>query len=149
MKHLYLSKKIFPFIPQTPLLAKERKARTRFYRQFCEDMSSCTSFVCWFFVYNFVTLTWKHCSSFQGDVKKFSQNGNNRHRLISIIPSSLMDIWNECAIAEELHVEYCDDSIQPLDWRGVGRALQGDLRVWIRLLENRHIPIFGCRVSCK
>ena len=49
--------------------------------------------------------------------------------------------------AEELHVEHCDDPVQPADRGGVGRALQGHLRVRIRLLEDSHFPVSRRRVS--
>ena len=49
--------------------------------------------------------------------------------------------------SEKLHVEHGDDPVQPADRGGVGRALQGDLRVRLRLLEDGHLPVPGCRVS--
>ena len=50
-------------------------------------------------------------------------------------------------IEEKLHVEHGDDPVQSIDRGGVGRTLQSHLRIRIRLLEDGHIPIPGCRVS--
>jgi hypothetical protein len=49
----------------------------------------------------------------------------------------------EIAIAEKLHVEHGDGAVQPYDRGGMGRALQGHLRVRLRLLEDGHLPILG------
>lgn len=49
--------------------------------------------------------------------------------------------------AEEPDVEHRDRAVQPADRGGVGRALQGHLRVRLRLLENRHISLPRRRVS--
>ena len=50
---------------------------------------------------------------------------------------------------EKFYVEHRDHSIQPIDWRGMGRTFQSDL--WIRLwfLENGYFSILGCGVSTK
>ena len=49
--------------------------------------------------------------------------------------------------SEKLHVEHCDHPIQPLDWGRMGWTFQSDMWIWIWLLENCYIPIFGCWVS--
>jgi hypothetical protein len=47
-------------------------------------------------------------------------------------------------MAEESDVEHNHGAVQSADRGGVGRALQGHLRVRIRLLENGHLPILRC-----
>lgn len=50
-------------------------------------------------------------------------------------------------IVEKLHVEHGYGSIQPTDWGRVRRALQSDVRVRIRFLEDSNVSISRRRVS--
>ena len=65
------------------------------------------------------------------------------------IIGALFCLFNLCLhfFSEKLHVEYSHHSIQSLDRGGMGWALQSDLRIRIRFLEDGHLPIPGCWVS--
>lgn len=48
---------------------------------------------------------------------------------------------------EKSYVEHGHGAVQSIDRGGIRRALQGDLRVRLRLLEDGDISVSRCRVS--
>lgn len=71
-----------------------------------------------------------------------------KHSYIGLPKSLPMWLNNQVNVdhflLEEPDVEHDYGAIQPSNRGGGRRALQGHLRVRLRLLEDRHLPLFGC-----
>lgn len=65
-------------------------------------------------------------------------------RLLIFLHFSLIVVLKQL---EKFHVEHAEHPVQCAHRGRVGRALQDDLRIWLRLLENGHFSFFRRGVS--